>query len=68
MYFSVVVPTYNRNATLRQTLATLCAQGFSDYELIVIDDGSTDGTCRMKDIKMFVDADSDVRPHTDSLC
>jgi glycosyltransferase involved in cell wall biosynthesis len=45
--FSVVIPTYNRKATLRQTLAALSAQGYSDYELIVIDDGSTDGTRAM---------------------
>jgi glycosyltransferase involved in cell wall biosynthesis len=44
MYFSVVIPTYNRKATLRQTLAALSAQAHADYELIVIDDGSTDGT------------------------
>jgi len=44
MRFSVVIPTFNRQATLRQTLAALVSQGYSDAEIIVVDDGSTDGT------------------------
>jgi glycosyltransferase involved in cell wall biosynthesis len=44
MKFSVVVPTFNRAATLRQTLAALEAQDYPDYEIIVVDDGSTDDT------------------------
>jgi glycosyltransferase involved in cell wall biosynthesis len=45
--FSVVIPTYNRAATLRQTLTALMAQDYPDYEIIVVDDGSTDGTRAM---------------------
>lgn len=44
MRFSVVVPTYNRESTLRKTLDALIAQDYSSYEIIVVDDGSTDGT------------------------
>jgi len=44
MRFSVIVPTFNRATTLRQTLAALAAQDFADYDIIVMDDGSTDGT------------------------
>ena len=44
MRFSVVIPTFNRQATLRQTLAALVSQDYSDAEIIVVDDGSTDGT------------------------
>lgn len=47
MKFSVVVPTYNRAATLRQTLTALMAQDYPDYEIIVVDDGSTDDTRAM---------------------
>lgn len=47
MKFSVVIPTYNRAATLRQTLTALMAQDYPDYEIIVVDDGSTDGTRAM---------------------
>lgn len=44
MKFSVVVPTYNRLALLKQTLESLFQQEYADYEIIVVNDGSTDGT------------------------
>jgi GT2 family glycosyltransferase len=43
-FFSVVIPTYNRAALLPKTLATVFAQEFADFEIIVVDDGSTDGS------------------------
>src|SRR5262245_39028466 len=42
--FSVIVPTYNRLELLRQALASVWAQTLTDYEVTVIDDGSTDRT------------------------
>jgi glycosyltransferase involved in cell wall biosynthesis len=42
--FSVVVPTYNRARLVGRSIETLLAQTFRDFEIIVIDDGSTDGT------------------------
>ena len=44
MRISVVVPTYNRIHTLRQTATVLMRQDFADYVVIFVDDGSTDGT------------------------
>jgi glycosyltransferase involved in cell wall biosynthesis len=41
---SVIVPTYNKARYLERTLASWTLQEHSDYELIVNDDGSTDGT------------------------
>lgn len=41
---SVCVPTYNRRVLLEQTLQTISDQSFRDFELIVCDDSSTDGT------------------------
>ncbi|MEP6729991.1 MAG: glycosyltransferase family 2 protein [bacterium] len=41
---SVIIPTYNRLAFLREAVASVVAQTFDDWELIVADDGSTDGT------------------------
>lgn len=40
--FSVIVPVYNRAALIEATLETVFGQTFEDYELIVVDDGSTD--------------------------
>ncbi len=41
---SIIVPTYNRAALLPQSLATLSGQTVIPLEILVIDDGSTDGT------------------------
>ncbi|MDC0835920.1 Beta-13-glucosyltransferase [Geitlerinema sp. FC II] len=41
---SVVIPVYNGEATIRATIASVLDQSFRDFELIVIDDGSTDNT------------------------
>lgn len=44
MLFSVIIPTYNRRNLVEQTLESVWAQMFTDFEVIVVDDGSTDGT------------------------
>lgn len=41
---SIVVPTYNRLALLNQAIASVIAQSWPDWELVVVDDGSDDGT------------------------
>jgi glycosyltransferase involved in cell wall biosynthesis len=42
--FSVIVPTFNRLPSLRNTLDSLFRQDYSPVEIIVVDDGSTDAT------------------------
>jgi len=41
---SVIMPIYNARAVIRETLASVAAQTMTDLEVIVVDDGSTDGS------------------------
>gem|GEM_PF-2015213 len=44
---SVVIPCYNCADTLRQTVASIAAQNYSNLELLLVNDGSTDGTAAL---------------------
>src|SRR5258708_7129899 len=44
---TVVIPTYNRLSLVRLAVASVMAQTYTDWELIVADDGSEDGTGEM---------------------
>lgn len=44
MRFTVLTPTFNRAHTLGVVYESLCAQTFRDFEWVIADDGSTDGT------------------------
>ena len=43
-FFSIVIPTYNRGELLSNAINSILSQEFSDFEVIVVDDGSTDNT------------------------
>lgn len=43
-FFSIVIPTYNRATFIEKTIASVRLQKFNDFEIIVVDDGSTDNT------------------------
>ena len=43
-FFSVIVPTFNRAALLREAINSIARQTFRDFELFVVDDGSSDET------------------------
>ena len=55
---SVIIPTYNRGWTIGEAVDSVLAQDYRDFELIVVDDGSTDNTPQVLDaysgaIKVF---------------
>jgi Glycosyl transferase family 2 len=43
-HVSVILPTYQRRELVQRAVASVLAQSYRDFELIVVDDGSTDGT------------------------
>ena len=51
--FSIITPTYNRGELLGKTVESLLNQSFPDFELIIVDDGSTDNTEQI--VKSFAD-------------
>lgn len=44
---SIIIPTYNRERWVVESVESIFAQSYSDYELIVVDDGSTDNTYKV---------------------
>jgi len=44
---SVIIPTYNRAATLERALSSVITQTYQNIEIIIIDDGSTDNTASL---------------------
>jgi glycosyltransferase involved in cell wall biosynthesis len=43
-FFSIIIPTFNRAKVISKIIGDLKSQTFTEFELIVVDDGSTDGT------------------------
>jgi glycosyltransferase involved in cell wall biosynthesis len=56
---SVVMPCHNAERTLRQAIESVVGQSFANWELIVIDDGSTDGSSAM--LREFSSLDDRIR-------
>jgi len=44
---SICIPTYNREVFLKKTIESIVGQTYKDYEIVIVDDGSTDGTAEM---------------------
>ncbi len=62
MFFSVVIPTYNRKPILEKCLDAIERQQFENYEVVVIDDGSTDGTLE------WLESQKERFPHVRLFC
>lgn len=46
-FFSIIIPTYNRASTIGRTLKSIAEQTFDSYEVIIVNDGSTDATAQV---------------------
>lgn len=49
MKLSIIIPVYQTESTLGRCLSSIVGQDFGDYEVILVDDGSTDGSPRLCD-------------------
>lgn len=47
IFFSVIIPTYNRAHCILQTIESVLNQNYTDLEIVVVDDGSTDNTAEV---------------------
>ncbi|MDP4198447.1 MAG: glycosyltransferase family A protein [Bacteroidota bacterium] len=60
-FYSVILPAYNRAHLIRSAIESVLEQRFSDWELLIIDDGSRDNTFKV--VRELVLKDSRIRYH-----
>ena len=53
-FFSVIIPLYNKEAYIKQTLESVLKQSFTNFEIIIVNDGSTD--CSVSIVDGFEDS------------
>lgn len=58
-HFSIIVPVYNAEDTLGETIESVFAQRFDDFELIIVDDGSNDNSLSLA--QSFAETDNRIQ-------
>jgi glycosyltransferase involved in cell wall biosynthesis len=58
---SIIIPTFNRAALLPETIYSILAQTWADWECIIVDDGSTDNTEKI--VAVYAEKDSRISYH-----
>lgn len=62
MMFSVIIPLYNKEKFIFETLSSVSNQTFSDYEVIIVNDSSTDNSLNIA--KSFEEKDKRFKVYT----
>jgi len=63
-YFSIIIPVYNRAEEIKRAINSCLNQEFSDFEVIVVDDASTDTTAEI--VRKFLDNKIVLLKHTEN--
>ena len=56
-FFSIIIPLYNKEKFIENTLKSVLQQSFTDYEVLIVNDGSTDAS----EAKIFAFNDSRIQ-------
>ena len=59
---SIIIPVYNREFVLVETLKSIIQQSYHNWECILVDDGSTDGTMTL--LQKYKDIDARIKTLT----
>ena len=56
---TIVIPLYNKEQSIRNTILSVLAQSYVDFELLVVDDGSTDNSAAV--VRKMAENDNRIR-------
>lgn len=56
---SIIIPSYNRESLIKETLDSILAQTYKDWECLVVDDGSTDNSAEV--VRRYVNTDHRIK-------